>query len=259
MKYDFDEYGRRKIPTFSKNPKKFAIFLGGSNTFGEGLPTEETLPALFSQKNPLFRTYNYAFSGWGPNNILRRLQTSDINSQVAEKGGLVIYHYFNFHLRRVLGTIQYFSWSQGRAPSYQLIDGKLKHRGLFYRSRPFYFLFFKTLSIPGIFQYFKRDLPHLQSDYSINLSCAVFKEIKKIVEQQFGTVNFLVLVSLTSEKKDCFIKRCLLENKIAFLNARELWKGNWDETTIMGQIEPHHNVKVNEFLADILSNYIQSF
>lgn len=257
VRYDFDEYGRRKTPVLNQESKKFAIFFGGSNTFGEGLTIEKTLPYLFSKKNPQFRSYNYAFPGWGPNNTLRRLQTSNIKFQVPEKEGLVVYHYFNFHLMRVLGTIQYFSWSWGQAPSYQWIDGKLKHRGLFYRSRPFYFLLLKGLSIPGVFQYFKRDLPHSQSDYSIDLSCAIFKEMKKIMEQQFSKVDFLVLVSLKSEKKDRFIKWCLVKNKIAFLNSRKIWKGNFSETTIMGKIEHHYNLKVNEFLANTLSNWLK--
>ena len=81
--------------------------------------------------------------------------------------------------------------------------------------------------------------------------------MNKIVEQQFNKVDFLVLVSLKSEKKDRFIKRCFVENKIAFLNARDLWKGNWNETTIMGEIEPHYNVRANEFLANALSNWLK--
>ena len=257
VRYDFDEYGRRKIPISSQEPEKFAIFLGGSNTFGEGLPVEKTLPYLFSKKNPRFRPYNYAFSGWGPNNNLRQLQISNINFQIPEKEGLIVYQYFNFHLRRALGTIQYFSWSWGKAPSYQWIDGRLRHRGLFYRSRPFYFMFLKALSIPGVLQYFKKDFPHSQSDYSIDLSCAIVKEMKKIMEQQFNKANFLVLVSLKSDKNDRFITRCLVNNKIPFLDSRKNWKGNWHETTIMGEVEPHYNFKVNELLANILSNWLK--
>ncbi len=143
VKYEFDEYGRRKTPSFHPESKKFAIFFGGSNTFGEGLPVEKTLPYLFSKKNPLFRSYNYAFPGWGPNNNLRQLQTSSINSQVLEKEGLVVYQYFDYHLRRVLGTVEYFSWSKGRSPSYQWVDGGTQTQGAFLPVPSFLFPAFK--------------------------------------------------------------------------------------------------------------------
>ncbi len=108
VEYATDKYGRRKHPSVNPMARKFAVFFGGSNTFGEGLPATETLPYLFEKKNPQFHSYNYAFFGWGPNNNLRQLQTSNIPNQVFEKDGLVIYQYFDFHRKRVLGTARHF-------------------------------------------------------------------------------------------------------------------------------------------------------
>ncbi len=107
----------------------------------------------------------------------------------------------------------------------------------------------------GILQHFNKDFPRSQSDYSIDLSCAIVKEMKRQVERQFSKADFLVLVSLKSKKEDRFINRCLIKNDIAFLDAGKNWKGNWGETTIMGEIETHYNDKVNEFLANLLSDW----
>ena len=74
--YNFDEFGRRKVPQKNMGQrKKYAVFLGDSNTFGEGLEDNQTLPYFFSFYNPNYHSYNYAVEGNGPTNILALLET----------------------------------------------------------------------------------------------------------------------------------------------------------------------------------------
>ncbi len=275
VKYELDQYGRRKNPIPNKNAKKFAIFFGGSNTFGKGLPVETTLPYLFEKKNSQFRSYNYAFPGWGPNSHLRQLQVSSIPDQVSQKEGLVIYQYFDFHLERVLGTASYFSWSHGKSPYYQLVDGQLKYRGLFYKARPFYVLSLKIL-YAGFLSFFHKNIPSVNSDYSMDLNCTVIRQMKTLVENQFPKVKFIVLVGLMSASEDPFIDRCFVKNAMTVIDARLDNNGKWkassffyghipdpldfngnkvtfDNIFLLKEVEKHYNGTANEVLVNRLN------
>ena len=176
-----------------------------------------------------------------------------------------------------MGTARYFSWSNGKSPYYRFVDGELKHQGLFYKSRPFYVFSLKVL-YPGVLKYFQKDIPSFKSDYSMDLNCAVIREMKKLVKHQFPGSDFVVLVSLKSSNEDLFIERCLVRYAITFIDARLDGDGKWrtpcagcdnphpllkthgkdskNKLQIMPGIDVHNNALANEILADRLSHWL---
>jgi hypothetical protein len=65
--YYIDQFGRRETPVNAPTSRhRFLLFLGDSNTFGEGVTQHETLPLWAGEFAPDYYPYNYAFSGWAP-------------------------------------------------------------------------------------------------------------------------------------------------------------------------------------------------
>ena len=62
-----NEHGVRTIPRLAKGvAQRYALFLGCSYTFGDGVGDSETLPAPFGARAPAYHVYNFATTGYGP-------------------------------------------------------------------------------------------------------------------------------------------------------------------------------------------------
>jgi hypothetical protein len=123
--FSTDSVGRRisetqtPTDTLSELPLKHAIFYGCSFTFGEGLSYSSTFPALFEQRHPDFKSYNYGVDGWGPQQsaLLFDSRVNTINrSTIEEPNGFVLYTFISDHLERVYGGSLYFTWAPFSTP-----------------------------------------------------------------------------------------------------------------------------------------------
>ncbi len=180
--------------------------------------------------------------------------------------------YLNLHSFTNSGEEAYFSWQNTKSPYYRLIDGKLRHKGSFYKSHPFYVWFLKVI-YPGFLEYFHIDF--FEDNYSISLTCAVIMEMKKSVEQQFPKSDFVVLVGLNSSIEDPFIERCFVKKAIPFIDARLDDRRQWktpcpdcrkmpkpvnihgeNKLKIMSGVEGHYSFFANEILSDRLSHWL---
>jgi hypothetical protein len=80
--YSTDALGRRSSPVAEGPRPHFILFFGDSYTFGEGVNDDETLPSFTGQFAPQYRPYNYGVGGYGPQQMLAKLQTEDIRQEV---------------------------------------------------------------------------------------------------------------------------------------------------------------------------------
>ena len=88
-------------------------------TFGEGVHNNETMPYFFGKYDSTYRPYNFAYSGYGPHQMLARLETENSKKVVKENTGIGFYIYINDHVNRVLGTMTNYGYNGGQAPYYQ--------------------------------------------------------------------------------------------------------------------------------------------
>ena len=129
--YTFDEYIRRITPSSDKNFKtKFALFFGCSFTIGEGVNDDETMPHYFSECMP-YMSYNYGFPGYGPQNMLAKLQDKGIRAEMPERDGILIYTFIDDHICRAIGSMRVYNEWATNLPYYILSNGKLTRKGLF--------------------------------------------------------------------------------------------------------------------------------
>lgn len=259
--YRFDEYRRRILDVKDvqdKSGKKFALFFGASNTLGEGVGSTETLPYYFSQLNPEYHSYNYAFGGYGPQQMLALLQTTDLSKEILEREGVLFYQYFSFLRTRLLGGLHSSRWSKGRFPKYSLNGDKLVYEGFFSDTNPVRTGILNFLSKSTSLQYLRYDWPPYFSAYANDLTCAVFTESKRLFVEQFPASEFVVVVGIPSVDEDNIIENCLLPNKIKYIDMRGTWdKKERGHIAIQPPYEYHFRKEVHRFVAQYLNKSLQ--
>jgi len=99
--YNFDENGLRCTPLNNSLNKKSALFFGDSQTFGEGLNDNQTLPFLFQKYSSDFNSFNFGFPGSGPTNMLAWLKNSDFQTKFKNVEGEVFFILRDDDIRKV--------------------------------------------------------------------------------------------------------------------------------------------------------------
>ncbi|MEZ4936067.1 MAG: hypothetical protein R2799_00575 [Crocinitomicaceae bacterium] len=193
VSYSFDSLRRRKTPKFDSTRSKYALFFGCSIAFGYGLNDNETLPFHFQEKSQM-NAYNYAYNGWGTNQMLAWLQRENLSKQVKEKDGAAFYIFFWDHIPRALGTMDRYTQWVAYAPYFYMDGNQIKRDRTFkdgrYWTSKFYELFYQT----SIAEYFKINFPNKLREDHYNLISEMILESKKTYEKQFGNSNFYVVI-----------------------------------------------------------------
>jgi len=204
--YAIDAHGRRTTPLDEGHAgKELALFFGGSNTFGQGVDQDETMPCYFSQFAPRFRAYNYGFLGYGPQAMLAKLQAGKTESEVGERGGILVYTFIDHHIRRATGSMFVHNCWGWRMPYYRIArDGKLVRRGSFTTGRPLVASLYWLLGKSSICRYFRVNLPSRVTPHHLDLTCRLIEEAKVEFERRFESRGFFVL----------FYPRCAMTNDI---------------------------------------------
>ena len=86
VRYGFDAQGRRVTPASDGTPLAEVLLFGCSFTFGYGLEDNETWPwQLGELLGPKWRVSNYAYNGFGPQQMLTLLEEGLIEAPVSSK------------------------------------------------------------------------------------------------------------------------------------------------------------------------------
>lgn len=102
-------------------------FFGDSFTFGEGLNDPDTLPQLFANGvDPKIRVLNLGFSGYGPQQFLREMETGRFDKVIGPKPRLFVFLTAPWHAERT--SCKAFWVKNG--PRYILENGNAVYKGL---------------------------------------------------------------------------------------------------------------------------------
>ena len=246
--YKFDSLYRRIVPEHPDDgAENFIIFFGGSQTFGEGLNDWETIPAVIQQDTPSHRVYNYAYSGYGPHQMLRKLETYTLQNEITETKGIAFYQYFTFHIPRVLGTMNYISWAGGAAPYYHInSNDDLEYSGSFASGRFFTTLFYWLLSKSAIANHYHVDIPAKLTHNHYDLVCRVLVKSRDIFLEQYPDSRFVVILGISTSKKDPLIEECMETNLIEYVDLR---KRNKRKEALTFPHDGHFTPKAARFIA----------
>jgi hypothetical protein len=201
-------------------PKQYALFFVDSNAFGEGLSDEETIPTQFGNLLPEFRSYNYAFRGYGPQQMLARLEQGFAKGELLEESGIGFYFYSDSHVARVNGLLPEIAWAGGRHPNYELnSEGKPVWQGSFSDTQPWRsrFLWFigKSYFVRSRSKYFT---PRREDHYK--LTCALILQSRERFESMHkDNLFYVVLTQIQPLEEIAYMQReCFEKNKLNIIN-----------------------------------------
>lgn len=197
--YTLDAYGRRTFsrPENTPAPKSFAMFFGCSFTFGTGVADDQTLPARVEHYAPDWRSYNYAFQGYGPSQCLALLEREDLRGQVSETEGIGLFVFIPDAVSRVVGSKKVVcSWASGyNYPCYELnSEGGVTYEGSFFAAHPWRLWWYRLVNREQCLSYFKVDLPYRFSDADLTLTAAILSAARDRFVTQFPGSRFYVLM-----------------------------------------------------------------
>jgi hypothetical protein len=234
--YTTDQYGRRFTPV--KNPQKsslktfqkssmqqYAIFMGASFAFGEGVQDDETLPAQFGKLLSEYHPYNYGVMGYGPHQTLMQLklgQGGKLRSQVKESQGIGIYVFTNDHIQRAIGSMKMLNLVE-RSPYFFINkDGKLEQKENFSAGRPGLNKIYSFLKEMKLIKLLDLDFPPLLMGNHYELTAKLFEQIKGLYEKEFGNDRFYVLFYPGFSKEKEKLIPYLVSKKINYLDFPEI-------------------------------------
>ncbi len=253
VNYAFDAEGRRQSPEGNDGDyERFLLFFGGSNTFGEGVAPNETLPYLTARSLPGVRSYNYAYRGYGMQHMLARLDRDDLRSQVEEPRGLAVYVYFGFHMGRLIGSSHDLRWARNM-PYYRREDGVPVHGGLFEAARPIYTWAVRRLDRSSLMKRLNIRWPPRVSDADLEFACLVLATARERLREQFGDTELVIALHPTYWEPAL---PCLEDVGLPSVDLRQAFHGmQRDEHTIPN--DGHTSGGGNAVLAEILAREIQ--
>lgn len=126
--------GKRRTPNSDQFSQKYALFLGGSCMFGEGVNDNETLPFYYNdQADKSLNIRNYAFHGYGTHQVytIAKNQIVSDTDLLAAKNVDVFYWFISPHILRANG---FAAWDLN-GPRYTIENGQLSHTGSFSASK----------------------------------------------------------------------------------------------------------------------------
>jgi hypothetical protein len=192
--YTFDSLGRRVTPRPEDlQPSYFAMFTIGSFAFGEGLNDNQTIPYFFSKAAPEFESYNYSFSGYGPQQMCELLGQKNFGSEMQEHRGVLIYTFIDAHIDRAIGSMYVYNGWCRKCPYFvRLENGDVLRKGNFTSGRPLTSLLYRILGMSNIVKYLGWNLPSHISQNDLEVTVGLIAESQKRFLASFPDSKFYV-------------------------------------------------------------------
>lgn len=195
--YSFDEYSRRVTPDPypDRTGDTALLVFGGSFAFGSGVEDDETMAYRLAERLPDLNVYNYAYGGWGVQQMLALLEQPDFADQVNERAARAVYVYIPAHVGRTTGSLRNVVWFCRHFPCYEhdRATDAVRRVGAFADARPRRMAIYDLLAKEQIARYFYLDYPPIGSA-QLDHVAAVFAAAKRVFESKFESVGFDVVI-----------------------------------------------------------------
>ncbi|HZO09238.1 MAG TPA: hypothetical protein VFC77_07665 [Myxococcota bacterium] len=194
VEYHIDALGRRVTPVEPRAGRdRFLLVFGDSFAFGEGVQDDETLPACVARRAPRYAPYNYAFHGYGPPQLLAKLESGTLRREVDEAQGTLLYVFIGAHVSRAIGSmVVYTGWAHD-APYYALdAEGMPRRMGTFTTGRPWTSIAYALLGRSQVLGLLHLDVPLVVSDRDVELAARLIVRSATLFHEQFGPQRFVV-------------------------------------------------------------------
>jgi hypothetical protein len=226
--YHTDENGLRVVPLKGVNARKNTVyFFGCSFVFGQGVEDNETLPYYFAREAQSFRPLNYAFPGFGTQQMLVRLMKPQGIQNPAKGRKILIYAFPDFHIRRVIGAMELVRYSAERYAYYYLkgsgASEQLVAGGDFASGRPVLTTLYKWFWNSGIPERFHLGMPSHITEYDRRLTARIIQKSFEKFRETTGNGEPYVLLypGFSQETRDAMV-RLFQEFGVPYLDYSKL-------------------------------------
>ena len=256
VRYRFDTHGRRVTPTSDAKPQAELLLFGCSYTFGHGLEDRETWPwQLGKLLGTEWRLSNYAYNGFGPQQMLSLLEEGMVEIPSAPKR-VALFLAIQHQIRRNAGLLYRHNVRYALRE-----DGHLERDG-FSTDSPYTSLFLLPNYFNGsqLVRHISISISHFfakqyHADF-LKTYLAILEESARLLHEKYNA-SFTVLLWPDIE----YIEEDLRQRGIATLRARDMLP-DWDATQgsvyyIDPKWEMHPNPRASRELAEGLAAYFR--
>jgi len=205
--YTMDEKGRRVTPPPTVPGGPLVLFFGCSNTFGEGVEDNETLPSCFAALVPSATVLNYGFCGYGPQQMLAMIEDGRLDEVVRGRDVIGIYLFIDAHVQRAVGSMV-VTTTWGTDMPYYVTAGQsgVELRGSFRSGRTFTNWFYALASRYRTFSHLGCDLPQLRESH-FALTARIVEQAAAQLRARSASSRFYVVLHPHVLNKDKFVSQ----------------------------------------------------
>ncbi len=216
---NIDSLSRRITPEPALSAEKYAMFLGCSYTYGDGVSNNETMPYYFQHESAKYKAYNLGYLAYSPLHALARLQHGSVEKGIVEKNGFAVFTYINDHIDRVIPATRWIELTKGKFP--YLNQSNMQTEGLFVDRRRVYSNLVLNAQTSGIKQLFKLGYPKYHSEKHYQLVIDILKQTKLEYVKRFKNNNFFVAI-FPGNPMPPEMMEMLKKSKIAYFDYSKL-------------------------------------
>lgn len=249
----------RSTPNSNKQSNDYRIFLGCSQTFGEGLNDNETLPYYYNEiSNRNFNIRNYGFHGYGSHQALAIVENILSNDSILlsnSKNVIVFYNFYNFHIERAAG---YASWDN-IGPRYEVENGVLIYKGSLATKYPKTSQNIITKVVERIWErsnIYKNHflVKHTVITNDVQRTLLIIKKMNDLLSKR--GIRFIFIIDKKTKEDKTFINFLLSNNiEITCLECNIPDFGDNEEYVIKG--DGHASKIFNKLKANILTQIVE--
>lgn len=211
-----DSLSRRVTPRAGKAiGPQYALFLGCSYTYGDGVSDDQTLPYYFQCEAPEYESYNYGFLAYSPLHMLTRLQQTPIREQIPQQNGIAVFTLINDHLDRIIPTSRWIEMTRGKFP--YLEENTMRTEGTFDVRRKLYTQFLLHFQSWGLKQLLHWNYPKHHTQQHEELLVQIIVKSREEYVRRFGNDNFYVVV-FPGNPVSPYIKSLLKKANVLFFD-----------------------------------------
>jgi hypothetical protein len=202
--YVVDDKGRRQMP-LSDSATAHLMLFGCSYAYGEGVNNIETFAYQLGLAMPNYQVYNYAYSGYGPQQMLAKLELGKIADEVPQSNGYLIYMLLPEHISRAAGAPYYLQGWGISSPHYAIQDDSLVYYANHEAWRPYYVAYQRFLGWSGLGIIVSKT-PNTYSEEEVDLTVAILNEAKAKYLDLYPDGHFVVALPPIISAEENFVQ-----------------------------------------------------
>lgn len=225
--YSTDAYGHRITPVEHRERRhKFLALFGCSIAFGLCVNDDQTIAACLGRRLPDYMPYNFAYQGYGAQQMLLTLQ-GPIESEIQEKEGVGIYVFIMAHVSRAVGGMNFLNnWGRD-CPCYYLDGEELRRNGSFATAHPWRLMVLRLLGKSQTLKYCNFTWPLWTRRADVKLTARIIKEAEMVFHQRWPASPFYVVLypDKITARLSHHIKPFLDEYGLRYIECPDIFDG----------------------------------